>query len=339
MNFLSPVKSILVLLFGIQLVSFLPDVSADIRRHRGDAEVVNESDLIVVGHLKKGTLKRVDSERSHHHRATLVVRELLKGELKEKAIEITIYSLRVSTRDNSTSIGGGSDSWGYVVVDDVQNDHIYFLRKTAGGDGKTDEPSFFIRGNEDASKTEHTDYFKILLSDQPEVGLRKLLKTQPELANRAVEFLEYGELQQILAEPDPATRARKIMPFYLGATHDSNRRIAGCSLRSGPESGPYLMASLENCYDSRKRHEIISILASTRYRGAKNYIDRLINNNHLDLEHGRYSPEGSGDHKTFKNLTSEIQACRNYQGEIYELEEAELIKAKVPPTADVFDEN
>jgi len=81
------------LLFGIQLFSFLPSVSAEIRRHRGDAEVVNESDLIVVGHLKKDTLKRVDSERSHHHRATLVVREVVKGELKE---------------NNSTSIGGGS---------------------------------------------------------------------------------------------------------------------------------------------------------------------------------------------------------------------------------------
>jgi len=319
MNFPSLKKSIVVwVFFCIQLFSFLSVLNADIRYVRTDAAVINDAKLIVVGHLKDD-IKRIDYKNTHRHRATLVVHEILKGELEEDTIEILILSsMKVTTDNNSTSIVGGYSSLRHIVAADVQDDHIYCLRKTRAGDGNNDEPSFWaIADIQDAAEVKLKDYFQVLLSDKPEAGLRELLKTQPELAHRAVEFLDHRELQRIMADPVPAKRFQKIMPYYLGATHKSTRSIARrCLLKGGPESGPYLMAGLENCRDRYKREEIIRILASTKYRGAKDYITQLINTNHLKLMNGQWPLEESAQQRAFKNLNSEIQECREYLDKI-----------------------
>ena len=86
---------------------------ADIRPHYGDGAIVDRSEVIAIGHLKKGTVRRVPHPRgsSHEHHATLVLREILKGDLEQPDVTLlvqhglafAIIDQRIEIRDTSTS--------------------------------------------------------------------------------------------------------------------------------------------------------------------------------------------------------------------------------------------
>ncbi len=163
-----------------------------------DAEVVARSPLIVVGHLKPGTVSYVDttsgSGHSWEHHATLVITEILKGASPEKEIPVIIhYGLEpaldgkpmnpyngdrkgplddincekatLSLYDSGNSMRGSSD-----LVKNLRDDHLWLLRRLGGELGREPDEhnDFGILDPEDIQPISLKDYLRCYLADDPE---------------------------------------------------------------------------------------------------------------------------------------------------------------------------
>lgn len=193
--------------------------NAWLRRQHEDAPVVERSELIVIAHLDKDSIKYVRHEktgeggRSWEHHATLVVTEVLKGTLKETQIPIVInYGLdpRVGGRwlnsDNPDTnapdpaipkdrveiydTGNSAMSFSPVLAD-AQKDNLWFLRHLGGELGRdVGEGSLGIADPEDVAPLQLKDYFKALLSKDVDEQVGRLLDDADEVVTaRALRFL------------------------------------------------------------------------------------------------------------------------------------------------------
>ncbi len=294
-------------------------VRADIPQFIGDGELVDRSKSIVIGRLQGDSVRKIQHPRGYsEYHATLIVKDILKGEFRDRQTTLMIqHGLRVSTEEGKVSLWCNSTMLtGIPVAADARQDQIWFLRQLQSADSQPDAPRMWgVYGLHEVQNVDLAEYFKILLSPQPESKLRDYLKSHPRLAVRAVEYLESREVARISKKPDLAIRFQKLLPYYLGAAHDATQRSAGRALiDGGPESGPYLMAAFHSHQHRRQRTGIIFMWAHTGYTGCADLLVRLLDENHrtyLDL-HGRLEREGleSGVEAWYvKQLPQEVRAA------------------------------
>ncbi|MCH7728531.1 MAG: hypothetical protein IH991_18925 [Planctomycetes bacterium] len=175
---------------------------------------------------------------------------------------------------------------------------------------------------EDVQGADLTSYFKILLSAQPEAGVRDFLKARPEFAERAVEYLEYRDVQKIFQEPDRSKRFQRLLPYYLGAAHESTRMsVRRAIIEGGPASGPYLMGAFHNLMHRGQRRDIIHIWAWTGYAGCADLLLDLLDRNYLryvrlQARLEREKMDSKIDRSYVKQLADEVAVAIYALGEI-----------------------
>lgn len=215
---------------------------ADLRAEYEDAAVVERSELIVVGHLDKDSIKYVPHEKtgdhvtSWEHHATLVVTEILKGALKETRIPIVInYGLdplvggRTLSSDKNTEIGSPDSAYpkdridivdtasrAGTVLEDAQKDNLWFLRRLGGNLGReAGQGRLGIRDPEDVAALKFKSYFATLLSKDADHQIDRLLADADEaVVARSLRHLsaqrrpsDASRIVKLLSSPSEKVRA------------------------------------------------------------------------------------------------------------------------------------
>jgi len=274
-----------------------------------DAVVVERSELIAIGHLKKGSIKYVPHHkepsegRSWEHHATLVVTEVIKGTFDKKKIPIIIHyglapkvegrflcpGYRMDAPDSPKDAieiwdTGSSQRGLKPLVKDVGKDNLWFLRRRSGRCGeRPGTGKFGIVDPEDIQQLSLKNYFLAYLSPDPEKAVREQLQKNPALAERAKRYLDHLEIQRILKIPDPKVRIERLLPYYIGGIHwghesEARQGIISC----GKVAGPYLRRFFDNPQHKMLRQDIIRIWGTIKY---KDCVTLLIN---LLKEHDRF---------------------------------------------------
>jgi hypothetical protein len=268
-----------------------------------DAEIVQRSQLIVVGALKEGSLQYVPHPHppgeggSWEHHATLVVREVLKGKNEQRELPIVIhYGLEPLVDGHSrhdgcemscivpagatpgiiTIMDEGNSAVSLIpLLEDAREDNIWMLRRLVGDRGsELGNGDYGIVDPEDVQRLEFKDYLLCYLSPRPEQAVREQIHKQPVVTERAMRYLNHKEIQWILSEPDSALRVEKLLPYYLarvrwGITSEAENGIVA----AGDVAGPYLLNLLNTAGNSTIREESIRMLGKVRY---KDCVDPLI---------------------------------------------------------------
>jgi hypothetical protein len=226
------------------LLLFPSAAIAWIRVHCDDATLVERSELIIVAHLKAGTITFVPNGQSGSmgvHHAVLVITKVLKGKCNDKELPLAIhYGLTpvvggyrhqngsvidrrgryknypkdiIEIFDTGGGVGGPS------LVKDAREDALWFLRKRSGTFGR--EPGkgeYGIVDPEDVQPLEWKPYFLCYLSDHPAEAVRKCAAENPKAEVRAKNYLDHLQVQAILKIKNPKERFDKLLPFFLSRT-------------------------------------------------------------------------------------------------------------------------
>jgi len=248
-----------------------------------DAQVVERSELIVVGRLKRDSITRVphargpNEGRSWEHHADLIVAQVLKGAPQPGRIPIIIHygldPVVPGRKDNPKGIIGivdsGSSGVGGPMVKDAAKDALWFLRRRSGRFGrKPGTGKFGIVDPEDLQPLELKDYFLAYLSPDPEAAVRKFLGKSPELDRRIGRFLDHLEVGRIIELPNTGDRIAKLLPFYLKRQRWALKSEARDGLVAcGRAAGPPLRAVFDDPKHEALRTDIILIWGSIRYDG------------------------------------------------------------------------
>ena len=192
-----------------------------------DAALVRRSELIVVGHLDKDSIKYVAHQlppgqgRSWEHHATLVVIEVLKGDVEKMSIPVILHygltpvvggyynqpggmmlNLRVMSpgidypRDVVQIVDTGAVC-GVLPIKDAGRDNLWFLRRLAGTYGR--EPgtgNYGIVDPQDLQPLALKGYLTAYLDPDPERAVRREVERHPEVAERARAFLDLLEARR-----------------------------------------------------------------------------------------------------------------------------------------------
>ncbi|MCL2640099.1 MAG: hypothetical protein FWD53_04570 [Phycisphaerales bacterium] len=290
-------KSAPQLLLAIILIATcsLP-AHAWLRLHYEDAQIVERSELIVVGSLKTDSLMIVPHPKpkyggvSWETHAMLTIREVVKGELNEKEIPIVIrYGLDVSTggenlnrgrfekntplpkADKILLIDTGNSAFTFGPGWDLAQDNLWLLRKKTHRAQPTDT-SFGIEDPEDVQPLTLRKYLECYLLPNPEPAIRAAIQTNPDIDSRALRYLQRSQVTRILEEKDPATRVERLLPYYQTGNEEAYRGIVD----TGSVAGPYLMALYKNSPDER-RDDIIRLWGHIRYTGCVDTLIELLN--------------------------------------------------------------
>jgi hypothetical protein len=184
-----------------------------------DAQVVERSELIVVGHIKKGSIKYIRHKKrpgegaSWEHHAILVIGEVLKGETETSEIPIVIHygldpvvggrverdtfmlDVRLGDQDYpkdriAIMDTGNSASSFEPLVKDAAKDNLWFLRRLGGTYGREPSPDadYGISDPEDIRPLELKKYYRAYLSDDPAEAVREQLETTPALQGDEVRW-------------------------------------------------------------------------------------------------------------------------------------------------------
>jgi hypothetical protein len=278
-----------------------------------DATVVERSELIVVAHLKEGSILKVSEVKppngaaSWEHHAVLVISTVLKGKCDKQEIPIIIhYGLspidRSGEKDSpKKSVGildtGGSQR-GHLLVKDADEDNLWFLRKRSGIYGR--EPgtgNFGIVDPEDLQPLESKPYFLCYLSDNPEAVVKEYIRKNPDKAERGKRYLNHLEVQRILKTEDMAKRYDALLPFFLNRTtwgmkEEARDGIVTC----GEAAGERLKDVFTDPLRRNLRYTIFRMWREMGYRPIAPFlIDLLIRHDRFweaqDLKKGWWSDE------------------------------------------------
>lgn len=236
---------VMISIFFALLLSASNSVHAWSRPHYEDAVIVERSELIVVAHLKEGSIQYVPHKKKAHegssweHHAKLVIKDVLKGKNDKKEIPVIIhYGLTPVVRssvkkENSTANSQAvrdDDSKDIIEIFDTGNsirgkpslvknagqDNIWFLRKRSGSYGrKPGTGKYGIVDPEDIQPLNWKDYFITYMSDDPESAVKEWSKKNPGRAGRAKIYLDHLEVQRIMKIKDSQERYTKLLPFFL----------------------------------------------------------------------------------------------------------------------------
>jgi hypothetical protein len=264
-----------------------------------DATVVDRSELIVIGHLKDGSLEYVphkknrDEGASWEHHARLVITEVLKGRSDEKEIPLTIHygltpvvggyvkreSFMLDQRGGRTDyptiiieiLDTGNSSVGMPpLVKDGREDNIWFLRQRSGIYGR--EPgtgAFGIVDPEDLQPLGLKDYFLCYLSPDPEASLREMVRKVPSISKRAQRYLDHMAIQRTLRVPDTEERLEKLLPYFLNrTTWDMKNEARSGIIACGAIAAQRLEELFQNPKHASFREDIILMWRDMGFRDA-----------------------------------------------------------------------
>jgi hypothetical protein len=250
-----------------------------------DATVVERSELIVVAHLKEGSILKVSHEKSPvagaswEYHATLVITKVLKGKCDEQEIPLILhYGLTPNVKDVIEVFDTGSDKGGSLVRD-ASEDNLWFLRKRSGIYGR--EPgtgNYGVVDPQDLQPLESKPYFLCYLSDNPEAAVREYIRKNPDMAARGKRYLDHLEVQRILKTEDPGKRYDALLPFFLNhTTWDMKGEIYDGMVACGNVAGERLRSVFTDPKHHDLRDTIIRLWRDMGYRPiAPILIDLLI---------------------------------------------------------------
>lgn len=272
---------------------FSSQIFADLRLSIEDVQVVEHSDLIVVGHLEKDSIKFIlhetgpDRGASWEHHAVISVSEVLKGNLKENKIPIVIlHGMDVKVDGRFFRKGYGMSSPGNPkdaieiwdtgnsmlqsepTVKDAGKDLIWFLSEGVRSDRTVaDKSSYGISAPEVMQPLKLKDYFLAYLSDDPEEAVREQVERHPEIKERAQRYFDHMAVQRIIRNEDNGKIVEELLPYYL-ARVEWNRRCEarGAILTCGEVAGPYFLDVFENTQKEYLQDDIIKIWARIKYK-------------------------------------------------------------------------
>jgi len=281
-----------------------------------DAIVVERSALIIVGHIKEGSIQYVPHRKeknegtSYEHHATLVITEVLKGKCDEKKIPIIIHygltpvvggyvktdSFMLNPRGNRKDYPkdiieifdtGSSAHGGPSLVKDAREDNLWFLRKLSGIYGeKAEGGTFGIRDPEDLRPFAQKDYFLAYMSDNPEALIAKYIRETKEDLQRAQRYLDHTQVQRIIQIQDVNERLEKLLPFYIaGQGWNMKRETRDAIISCSDTAGSFLLKVFDNPKFIEKKGDIILLFREINYReSAPKIIELLKANNEFWLD-------------------------------------------------------
>ncbi len=297
---------LLIVVIMTMLARFCVPACAWLRSWYEDAQIVQRSELIVVGHLKVDSIVYVPHVKppgggaSWEHRATLVVSEVLKGRLEEKELVITIhygldplvggvieregtirYNLRFNRKDYPKDIieildTGNSAMSLQPLVKDAGEDNIWFLCHRAGTYGREfRDDSYGIADPEDLQPLALKTYFMAYLSKDPEQAVKQQMKKHLDIAKRAQRYLDHMEIQRVLKIDDPKTRVEKLLPYFIEGFQWGMKREAADGIKDcGEAAVPRLLKLLEEETERRfLRRRTIGLLGEI---GSKSAVPALV---------------------------------------------------------------
>lgn len=249
-----------------------------------DAVIVNRSELIVVGHLQKESIRKVDHKKgrdegvSWEHHATLVITHVLKGKSEKWEIPVIIhYGLDPIVRADNKDIPenviqivdtGNSSHSGASLVKNAGEDNLWLLRRRSGIYGR--EPgngNYGITDPEDLQPLEFKDYLMSYLADDPANAVKDYVRKNPDHVERAKRYLDHLEVERVLTIDDLGKRYDALLPFFLNRTmwgmkQPARDGIVGC----GATGGERLKAIFADPKQRRFRQEIIRMWRDMGYR-------------------------------------------------------------------------
>jgi hypothetical protein len=279
-----------------------------------DATVVERSELIVVAHLKEGSILKVSHEKSPvagaswEYHATLVISTVLKGKCDKQEIPLIIHyglspldgggekdSPKNGIRILDTS--GGSEKLD-LLVKDAGGDNLWFLRKRSGIYGReAGTGNYGIVDPEDLQPLESKPCFLCYLSDNPEASVKEYIRKNPDMAERGKRYLDHLEVQRILKTEDLGKRYDALLPFFLNRTTWDMKEEAGVGIATcGKAAGERLKDVFTDPTHHNLRSQIIRLWRNMGYRPIAPFlIDLLIQHDRFwagqDLKKGWWSDE------------------------------------------------
>jgi hypothetical protein len=285
------------LVFFIIILAVSSAVIAWERPFYEDSTIVERSELILVAHIKEGSIEYVQNKdnqgnaTTREYHVTLVIKEVLKGQCNEKEIPIIIHygltpvvggyeerdNFMINPRGGRTNYPkdiieifdtGNSTHGTPSLVKDAREDNIWFLRKRSGPYGR--EPGtgkLGIVDPEDLQPLEWKDYFLQYLEKDPEKAVKDWGLKNPDRSGRAQRYFDHLEIQRILEIKDPNERFEKLLPYYLKRTTWNMQSEAKSGIIScGKIAGDYFMKVFDDPAYKNFRDEIILMWRDIKYR-------------------------------------------------------------------------
>ena len=337
------IKTVMMLISFVILLLASNAAFAWLRPQYEDAIVVQRSELIVVAHLKKGSIeyvphkKKVYEGASWEHHATLIVTEVLKGKCNDKEIPIIIHygltpvvggyakrenfmiDYRAGRNDYPKDIieifdTGNSERGLPSLVKDARHDNLWFLRKRSGIYGrKPGAGKYGVVDPEDIQPLGMKKYFLAYMDNDPEKAVKKYVGENPESAGRAKRYLDHLTVQRILEIKNSEERYKKLLPFFLTRTnwnmkYEAKEGIISC----GKTAGEQLRKIFDDPGYADFRMTIILMWRDIGYRKVVPLLIELLNKHDQfwakqDIQKGWWNKDvGSEQTRRRRNVYGEI---------------------------------
>jgi hypothetical protein len=269
-----------------------------------DIEVVERSDLIVVGHLDKGSIVYSPPEGEsgiNRFKATLVVTEVVKSEFKGKQIAIFIHhgltpvvGGHLKTPNTEINLRGDDENYpedkvtimntgskGGVVVEDATKDHVWFLRYLTGALGRdAGGDELGVLDPEDVRPAALKDYFVAYLADDPEQALKALAEENAEIAPHAQRYFDHLAIERALKLDEPKARIAALVPYSAAqSTWKFRQEAVEGIIACGEMAGPYLLKLFDAPEHRAHRLAIIQTWRQMEYAGCVEALVRLLETN------------------------------------------------------------
>ena len=243
---------------------------------------------------------------SWEHHLTLIVSRSIKGELPKGEHRIIVHfgltpcvgghakqanwerNLPDRSKDVIEIVGSAMRQFPPGPEDDLRQDHVWLLRRgRAGGPvakatrdaGREsgDKPAtapekaimLGVREIQDIQRVERLEYLQLYLRKDPETALRRHIQEHPKDAVRVLPYLRHLAVQRAIADPDPAKRVERLIPYFSSYVLYCGHDEAGDGIEAAGEVAiPYLAAMLHDSglYESRRTQVILMLgrIGSTR---------------------------------------------------------------------------
>ncbi len=234
-------------IFLLFLAFYPGGAQTEIRPHYDDATVVERSELIVVAHIKVGSVEYIPDETpgkglSWVHHATLTITEVLKGQCDNEEIPIiihfgltpivegyargkkywTIYEClgKKVPKNNIQILDTGNSHKSFIpLIENAEKNNLWFLRRLKSIHGKESGPyNYGIHDPEDLRPIKMKEYLLLYLTDNPETAVKEYALSHPEVAEAVQNYLDHLEVQRIMKIDDPEERYNRLLPYYLKRT-------------------------------------------------------------------------------------------------------------------------
>jgi hypothetical protein len=154
-----------------------------------------------------------------------------------------------------------------------------------------------IEDPEDVQPVALKKYLLCYLERDPEAGVRASMQVHPEIAGRALRYLEHREVERIVKEADPSVRVLRLLPYYQSRANWGYREEARSAIiDAGEVAGPYLMAVYEVTWQPERRQDVIQMWGAIRYKAVADLLIRLLEQEdgfwaHQELKEGWWNAD------------------------------------------------